>query len=305
MQGWFIKNAFLKADSFLETERLMLETAHSLDVDLQVKTNADLLCRLGDFPKSSLLLDDDLPNFVIFWDKDVRLATYLENQGVKVYNSAKSIELCDDKSLMYECLANHQVTIPKTIVLPKTYGLWGYGDYSWLEKSVRDLGFPLVLKECFGSWGEQVHLIEDEPNLHKQLSSLSGRPAVLQEYIAQSYGCDIRVYVLGERCAAAIKRTSPEGVFSSARMAGSQAELYSLSSEEEVIALRAARILGLDFGSVDLFCTDSQNPVVCEVNSNPQFSAVSKIKKDNIILDGIINYIVENFLEGNRELCGK
>jgi len=304
MQGWLIVNAFLIADSFRETQQSLLAAASSLGVTLTLKTNAEVLCRMGGAYDVQELHKYETPDFALFWDKDVRLAAYLEKQEIKVYNSSRAIELCDDKSLMYACLDENDISIPKTILAPKTYANCGYNDYAWVTSVVDDLGFPLVLKECFGSWGEQVHLIPDESTLQNCLSKTASRPVLFQKFVEASFGRDVRVYVVGSRCEAALLRTSPLGTFLSNRMAGSQVQTYSLSKEEEIIALRSIDAMGLDFGSVDLFYEDKQNPLVCEVNSNIQFHALEQLEDVPAIAEKIIHHIADGIKGEDPRTCG-
>jgi len=291
MKAWFVSNAFLCADSFREIEQSFLVAADKLGIELTLKTNAEVLCKIS---AESGLAEDEKPDFVLFWDKDVRLASYLERQGIRVYNSARAIEFCDDKSLMYTCLSENNVSIPKTILAPMTYAGCGYGDFTWLTPVIDELGFPLVLKECFGSWGEQVHLIEDEHTLRDRLSEVSSRPVLFQEFVEESFGRDIRVYVIGQKCEVALLRTSPPDTFLSNRVVGSQAQLYTISEEEEATALRSISALGLDFGSVDLFCGDKHNPLVCEVNSNIQFSALEQLENSKNFAKQILQFAVRD-----------
>ncbi|MCL2025076.1 MAG: RimK family alpha-L-glutamate ligase [Coriobacteriia bacterium] len=298
MNGWFVVNASLPSDTFIETEQALKAAAEKHDIWLEQKTNETLLAFWGGAPRTSFFKRENIPDFVIFWDKDVRLAAYLEQYGVRVYNSARAIELCDDKSLMYQCLAEHSIAIPKTVIAPQVYAAGKSSEWMWLESVIEELGFPLVVKECFGSWGEQVYLIDDEFALRDCLTSIDERPLLFQELVVDSFGCDTRIHVVGSHCVSAIRRTSPSNTFLTGRTAGSCVEPYQISCEEEEIALRCIAATGLDFGCVDLFCGDIHKPVVCEVNSNAQFYGAAHNENSVDVATHIIRHISDDMKDG-------
>jgi glutathione synthase/RimK-type ligase-like ATP-grasp enzyme len=95
MTGWLIVNEFLHSAKFSELHNYFLDAAVKYKIKLQIKTNAELLINLVN-PNTSVSREAD---FILFWDKDVRLASYLETLGYPVFNSSKSIEICDNKAL--------------------------------------------------------------------------------------------------------------------------------------------------------------------------------------------------------------
>lgn len=97
-------------------------------------------------------------DYALFWDKDVRLARALEAMGVRLYNTAAAVAVCDDKAATHLELARRGVPMPRTLVAPMTYvNMDAQGD-AFLRRGAETLGFPLVVKECFGSLGGQVYL---------------------------------------------------------------------------------------------------------------------------------------------------
>ena len=95
MRGWLIVNAFLNTQKFQELYALLNGAAFERGVVLQLKTNDEVLSILQNDDKQK----ESLPQFVLFWDKDVYLAKRLETLGVRLFNSAAAVELCDDKIL--------------------------------------------------------------------------------------------------------------------------------------------------------------------------------------------------------------
>ncbi|MBR2277600.1 MAG: RimK family alpha-L-glutamate ligase [Eubacterium sp.] len=245
MTGFLVTNAYLKGEKFDTLHNHLVNCAESMGISLKLKNNEEML------------FCDEACDFVLFWDKDVNLAKKLENKGVPVFNSARSIELCDDKAKTYLALEN-TVKQPATIVAPLSF----YGaDYrSFAQKAAVELGFPLVFKERFGSFGEQVFLCNTVDEI---LSHISGKPFLLQEFIKEASGEDVRVEIVDGRCVSAMKRSNKND-FRSNITNGGTAVPYTPTDDEVANAVKACKTLGLTFGGVDIL----GGGYVCEVNSN-------------------------------------
>ncbi|MCL2080538.1 MAG: RimK family alpha-L-glutamate ligase [Oscillospiraceae bacterium] len=279
MTGWLITNAFVDAPLFDGHFDMLTAAAAKQGVELIRKTNAGLL--LG--------CSGARPDFALFWDKDIRLAEMLERQGIRLFNPARAIELCDDKSLTYLSLLG-KIKMPETLLAPKTYELVGYGDYGFLEPIAERLGFPLVIKGCFGSFGLQVFLAENLPQMRETAGLMGIKPYLFQEYIESSHGRDMRVYIVGGKVAAAMTRRSQDGGFRSNVTNGGTAETVTPPPGYAETAVAACKILGLDFGGVDILFGRHGEPVLCEVNSNAHFKALSQCSGADIAGD-IIKHI--------------
>lgn len=264
-KGLLVVNAFLRTTKFDDIYQTLLEAAVDQNIILEVSTNAELCCQL-DTPSFTQKQYD----FVLFWDKDVQLAAQLELLGLPVFNSASSIFWCDDKAQTYLKLREAGLPMPRTILAPKTFSNIGYTHLDFASQAGRALGYPLVLKECFGSFGQQVYLIEDEAGLLQKTRDLAGTPILYQELIRESYGRDIRVNVVGGRVVAAILRRSTDGDFRSNLTRGGAMERYEPSPAQTALAVRAVEALALDFAGVDVLF-GKNGPLLCEVNSNAHF----------------------------------
>ena len=284
--GLLVVNAFLRTTKFDDIYRTLLEAAREEGMALEVSTNAELCCMV-DTPAFA----PDRYDFVLFWDKDVQLAVQLEMRGLPVFNSARSILWCDDKAQTYLKLRAAGVPMPRTILAPKTFANIGYTQLDFVREAGRELGYPLVLKECFGSFGQQVYLMEDEAQLLQKTRELAGTPLLYQELIRESYGRDIRVNVVGGKVVASILRRSTDGDFRSNLTRGGAMERYTPTKAEAALALRAVEALGLDFAGVDvLFGKDG--PLLCEVNSNAHFKTTLQCTGVNMAQD-ILRHIAE------------
>lgn len=269
MTGILVVNEFLNTDKFKEIHGWLLEAAKKLDMDMQLKTNAELLIDITGVKTTAKLAD-----FILFWDKDVKLACYLEQLGYPVFNSSKAIGICDDKALTHLTLMKAEIPMPRTIVSPMTFHNIGYTNYLFLNEIADRLGFPMVVKECFGSFGQQVYLVKDFDELLGRVKECGVKPLLFQEFIKSSIGRDIRLQVVGNQVIACMYRFSDNGDFRANITAGGRMKAYVPTKEQEELALRCCKQIGLTFAGVDLLFSENEKPVVCEVNSNAHFKNI-------------------------------
>ena len=210
LHGLMVVNAFLRTTKFDDIYHTLLSASHGEGMELDVRTNAELCCEVATGAFAAEAFD-----FVLFWDKDVQLALQLEQLGMRVFNSAAAILACDDKALTWLKLRGAGIPMPRTILAPKTFANVGYPQAGFAVEAARALGFPVVLKECFGSFGQQVYLFHDVDALCQKVQSLAGTPLLFQELIHESYGRDARINVVGGRVVACMLRQSTDGDFRS------------------------------------------------------------------------------------------
>lgn len=108
MKGFLAINNFLHGEKYDILHNSLVKSAKNFGCELKTKTNQELI------------FESETPDFVLFWDKDTNVARMLENKGVPVFNSAKSIALCDDKAKTYIAL-DGKVKQPKTIIAPMSF----------------------------------------------------------------------------------------------------------------------------------------------------------------------------------------
>lgn len=262
MNGILIVNEFLQTNKFNELHSWLLKAARKQDINMKLMTNAELLADIGEGRKQKKA------DFVLFWDKDVKLAMYLEQYGYPVFNQARAIEICDDKALTHLVLSKAGIPMPRTILAPNTFDNIGYTNYHFLKDVTDRLGFPLVLKECFGSFGQQVYLIRDEEELLTQVKKIGPRRMLFQEYIETSFGRDIRLQVVGGKVITGMYRYSENGDFRANLTIGGKMKPYQPSERQCELAIRCCEIIGLDFAGVDILFGKDEEPIICEVNSN-------------------------------------
>ena len=283
MRGWLVVNHFLAGKKFSELEEMFWRAAKDRDIELQRIENTDILADTG-------WRETALPDFVLFWDKDVLLAESLENCGVPVYNSSRCIALCDDKRKTHLALQRNGIPMPRTIFAPMTYSGIGFTDVDFLRGIGEELSYPLVVKEAYGSFGAQVCLAESEQELIRLVEQCPTTELLFQEYIADSRGRDVRVQVVGGEVVGAMYRYSDTD-FRANVTAGGHMKPYTPSDEERSLALMAARAVGADFAGVDLLFGPS-GALLCEVNSNAHFKNLMDCTGVNTA-EKILDYIRE------------
>ncbi len=291
LHGWLVVNQFLHANKYNELYDWFQKAGELNGVQLTLKTNAELLVA-----ELEQLRDEEKVDFVLFWDKDIRLAQMLENMGLSLYNSSKSIEMCDDKGYTYLALHKANIPMPKTILAPKTYEAPRYNELGFLTKVEEQLDYPFVVKECYGSFGWQVYLARNREDVVSLLEKTAPKPLLFQEYIEESSGKDIRLQVVGNEVVASMYRYSDNGDFRANLTIGGKMKAYEPSEEEKKLAIDCCKALNLDFGGVDLLFGEGGTPLVCEVNSNAHFRNIYDCTNVNVA-NIIIAYIKKRQLE--------
>jgi RimK family alpha-L-glutamate ligase len=289
LYGWLVTNSFLRTEKFNLVPEWLSASAHAKDLELECKINTDVLCKTGEANAS---VWKRRPDFILFWDKDLYLAKYLEGCGIRLFNTAESMRICDDKMLTHLELMESGIAMPATIAAPLTFDTVGYPDKDFLEQIVADLGFPMVVKECKGSFGREVYLVNTSDELVLRVTQLAGKPLLFQELLTTSFGRDIRIQVVGDRVVTTMYRHSESGDFRANVTNGGSMERYEPNGAQESMALAVTRKLGLDFAGVDILFGEDDEPVFCEVNSNAHFKNIYDSTGINSS-DAIIEYIIK------------
>ena len=266
MLGWLVVNGFIESKKFNELYTFLQNAANKVNIDLYVKTTCDLLCTIDEQFQNC-----ELPDFVLFWDKDIYLAKRLEAIGLKVYNSARAIEICDNKILTGITL-NGQVKTPKTIIAPKTFEGLNYTKRDFVDHAMQRLGCPMIIKEAYGSFGQQVYLVHNLKEANAVIDSLGHKDFIMQEFIDTSIGKDIRINVVGEKVVSSMLRYN-DNDFRSNISNGGNMKPYVTNSKIDNIAILASKAIGLDFAGVDVLFGKNDEYIICEVNSNPHFKS--------------------------------
>lgn len=280
---WIIYNGSLTSDKFIDQAILIKEAAERAGVQAIIKKNYEVMMDLT----SSM---EGRPNFVVFLDKDILLARFLKNNGIRVFNDSEVIETCDNKANQYIQLAKHKVPMPETIIAPKVYPSFTIRDSGYYEKVLERLGLPMIIKEGRGSFGMKVYLIETEEAFYEKVDELRGVDYLFQQFISSSRGRDIRVNIVGGEVVAAMYRHS-ETDFRANITNGGTAEVVKLTEAQEKLAIQAAEALEAEFAGVDLLFGENEQPLVCEVNAAAHIRNILNVTGINVA-DAMIQYIL-------------
>lgn len=266
--GWLIVNSYYNPAKFNAMYRILQESAEKAGLHFSKWTSDQKPTIIGSSAR------EPKPSFVLFWDKDVLLAKTMELSGLRLFNSATALQLADDKAETALRLAAAGIPIPDTIPAPTCFPGCKRNPAS-AEQAAKILGWPLVIKENKGSFGQQVYLANNVREAERILTHIGEHDCVFQRFIADSAGKDLRVTVVGGKVICAMERHSvSKDQFRSNMELGGTATARALTPYEEKLAIASAAALGLDFAGVDILMGKTEEErYVCEVNSNPQLQS--------------------------------
>jgi ribosomal protein S6--L-glutamate ligase len=196
-----------------------------------------------------------------------------------------------------------QLLSRKGIGLPKTSFAYNVHDAKELIKLVG--GTPLVLKLCEGTQGRGIVLAETQKAAESVIEAFRELRAefLVQEFIKEANGSDLRCFVIGDKVVAAMERTAAEGEFRSNLHRGGSAKVAKLTPTERRTALKAAQTMGLQVAGVDLL-RSSRGPLVMEVNSSPGLEGIEGATQKDIA-DAIVAFVEENARPNANKTRGK
>lgn len=220
-----------------------------------------------------------------------------EMMGNYPLNESVAISRSRDKLRSVQLLAR------KGIGLPVTGFANSPDDVEDLIKMVG--GAPLVIKLLEGTQGIGVVLAETKQAAESVIEAFMGLDAniLVQEFIKEAGGADIRCFIIGDKVVAAMKRQAQDGEFRSNLHRGGNATLVKITPEERSTAVRAAKVMGLNVAGVDLL-RSNHGPVVMEVNSSPGLEGIENASGKDVA-GMIIDFIEKNARPNRTATRGK
>ena len=220
-----------------------------------------------------------------------------EMMGVYPLNESVAITRSRDKLRSLQLFSRKGIGMPVTGIAHKP------DDVEDLIKMVG--GAPLVIKLLEGTQGIGVVLAETKKAAESVIEAFMGLKAniLVQEFIAEAGGADIRCFVVDDKVVAAMKRQAKDGEFRSNLHRGGVATVVKITPEERSTAVRAARIMGLNVAGVDLL-RSNHGPVVMEVNSSPGLEGIEQATGKDVA-GLIIEFIEKNAKPYNTRTRGK
>lgn len=220
-----------------------------------------------------------------------------EMMGVYSVNESVAISRSRDKLRASQLLARKGIGLPVT----------GFANS---PDDTQDLlkiagGAPVVIKLLEGTQGVGVVLAETRKAAESVVEAFRGLGAnfIVQEFIAEAGGADIRCFVIGDKVVAAMKRQGKEGEFRSNLHRGGSAMLIKITPEERSTAVRSAKVMGLNVAGVDLL-RSNHGPVVMEVNSSPGLEGIEGATNRDVA-GMIVEFVEKNAKRGKTRTRGR
>lgn len=275
MCGLVIINGYPNAEKFIRQGERIRAALQAEGVDVDLVKNGEITACVREDGRVDCTFAQGY-DFAVYLDKDKYLGKMLESIGLRLFNSATAVEICDDKLSTYLALGNCGLRLAKSIPAPLCYTKTALPSPAFLDNVAQNLGFPLVAKKSFGSFGAGVRLVHGMPELLETETEWLREPHFYQQYVPLSYGKDYRIIVIGGKAVGSMQRVAQEGEFRSNIELGGVGQKVELDEAYLRAAELAAKTLGLDYCGVDLLETD-MGPVVCEVNSNAFFDGFEAV----------------------------
>ncbi|MFQ5638864.1 MAG: lysine biosynthesis protein LysX [bacterium] len=269
-------------------EKYLIEEIHSRkDIELILIDDRNLIFALG----QDVFDVDVVLERCINHSRALHALKLFESAGIACVNTSNVAFICGDKLLTSDKLALHKVPQPKVKI--------AFTEGSALQ-AIEELGYPVVLKPAVGSWGRLLSKVNDRDAAesileHKAiLGTYHHSIFYIQEYIEKK-GRDIRSFVIGDECVAAIYRKSDHWITNTAK--GGVAENCPVTTELRDISLQAARAIGGGVVAIDLFETE-RGLIVNEVNYTMEFK--NSIQTTGVNIPKLILDYVTKVARGGR-----
>ncbi len=272
-----MKIAILSRDPKLYSTRRLVEACEQRDHQVQVVD--PLLCYMSIVSHNPSIhykgkalegIDAVVPRIgasITFYGTAV--VRQFEMMGVYTLNESVAISRSRDKLRSIQLLSRKGIGLPIT----------GFAHSTRFTSDLVSMvgGAPLVVKLLEGTQGIGVVLAETPKAAESVIEAFRGLKAniLVQEFIEEAGGSDLRCFVVGDKVVAAMKRTGKEGEFRSNLHRGGSADVVRITPEERSTAVRSAKIMGLNVAGVDLL-RSNHGPVVMEVNSSPGLEGIEE-----------------------------
>jgi gamma-F420-2:alpha-L-glutamate ligase len=281
LKGWILYSD--STEEVYELDRI-IDYGKEIGIELEVFEPSDFDIILNNEKGYMIIKGEkrELPDF--FFPRMGASTTYFaftiirefERLGIPVVNSSISIDLVKDKLYSQQILSREGLPTPKTVLLKHPVNI------DLIEK---EIGFPCVIKNIIGSQGKGVFIANTKKEFESQMDILESvndkANIIIQEFMKDSFGKDVRVYVVGGRPIAGMLRKAQDGEFKANISQGGSGTTFELTDEVKWLAMKACKVLNLDIGGVDLLF-DGEHFRICEVNSNPGFKGFEKATNINI-----------------------
>ena len=217
-----------------------------------------------------------------------------EMQGTWTTSSSIAITRARDKLRAAQILTKNGIDTPRTFVSRNTTDI---------DALLEHMGVPVIIKLATGTHGNGVVLADTKKAAKSELQAFylyneDGTNILLQEYVKESAGTDIRAFVVGSKVVASMQRQSLDDDFRSNLHKGGEGKVVKLTDDEKKLAVRAAKAMGLHIAGVDMMRSE-RGPLILEVNASPGFG-IERVTGRNVARP-IIEYIEHNAARKNSK----
>lgn len=266
--------------------QMYVDKFKNIDIDIKLcivsSNEAFKLNYRGTNVLAAHLIEHEDVRFVINRSRNFKIAQTIEEMGVRVFNSAKVTEICNNKGYNYRYIKDE---VP---FMPVIYE--GENIESFIKANNEQ--YPCIIKSCTGHGGKQVFMVKNEHEKESAIKEIGNDDYVIQQ-CCSDLGKDVRVYVVGNNIVAAMMRTS-EKSFKSNFSLGGNAEKYELKEDEIQYVKRITKKLSLDFAAID-FIYHNKKAVFNEIEDAA--GAIMLYSQTNIdIVQLFVDYIKESVL---------
>ncbi len=286
MRGWILykfPEQSISAEMYEMRQLLKIGRQQKINLDVVTQEQLDLIVNRDD--RRSLRLVGEvvpLPDFLL--PRRGASTTYfclaiirhLERLGVYVVNGASSIETVKDKLYTQQILASSGLPFARTMLMQFPVNV------DLVEET---LGFPVVIKTVSGTQGKGVFLAETREQFISLMELLYATASdinlVLQEFIADSRGRDLRVITIGGKVIACMQRTAQNGSFKANLASGATASAFKITRRIKELAIEASNTFSLDIAGIDLLFNGTDY-TISEVNSAPGFQGIESCHRINV-----------------------
>ncbi len=294
-----------RAGTKLYSNKRLLEAAKTQGHDIQIVNTTQCYMDIATHQPSVHYKGHELPFFDAVIPRIGASVTFygcavlrqFEMMGTYPVNESVAITRSRDKLRSLQILARAGIGLPLTGFASSTENTQD------LIKIVN--GAPLVVKLTEGTQGKGIVLAETQKAAETIIDAFRqlGANFLVQEFIKEAGGSDIRCFVIGDKVVAAMMRKAAEGEFRSNLHRGGTASLVKLTPEERSTAVRAAKKMGLNVAGVDIL-RSNHGPVVMEVNSSPGLEGIEKATGKDVA-GMIVSFIEKNAKLNNTKTRGK
>ncbi|MDJ0582059.1 30S ribosomal protein S6--L-glutamate ligase [Crocosphaera sp.] len=295
-----MKIAILSYDTTLYSTKRLKETGEELGHDMRVVNYLSCYMNITSHKPSIYYNGKPLESFDAIIPRigvaksfyGTAIVRQFEVMGVFCANESQAISRSRDKLRCLQILARDGIALPITGFAHDAEDIDGLLEFVG--------GVPVVIKLLEGTQGIGVVLAETRNAAKSVIEAFRQLDAniLVQEFIQEAVGVDLRCFVVGSTVVAAMKRQGAEGDFRANLHQGGKADMVELTPEEQKIAVKAAKSMGLNVAGVDML-RSNHGPVVIEVNSSPGLEGIEKASGIDVAKK-IIEFLAKNALSGNK-----